>query len=150
MHRFRFRLERLLELRRYREREWELKLAAVTGRCLKIEQEIRSRQGEMIRNIGDRSWPKGFLDMNHLLSMELYRARLVREKEMLQEELEIKRAEQQRVQEGYLDASKHRKVLDKLRQRREAEYYGQQKKEDFKVQDDITTGSRARQKITGG
>ena len=150
MHRFRFRLERLLELRRYREREWELKLAAATGQCLMIEQEIKSRQKETLKKIRGRSWAKGYLDLNSLFSTEIYLTRLDREIRLFTEELEIKRTERKKVQNTYLDASKHRKVLEKLKARREREYYEEQKKEDFKVQDDITTGSMARRKVTGG
>ena len=150
MHRFRFRLEGLLKLRRYSEREWELKLAVVTGQCLRLEQEIKNRQEQILSNIRGRSWPEGQLDLNVLFTMEMYLARLDSEISLFEEELEIKRTERYEVQGKYLDASRHRKVLEKLKERRETEYYTEQKKEDFKVQDDITTGSATRQKITGG
>jgi len=40
MRRFQFRLERFLDLRRWKEREWEIALAKILGECLLLENRI--------------------------------------------------------------------------------------------------------------
>ena len=55
MQRFQFRLERLLDLRKYREREWELKLAEITGICLMIRRRIEEIHQEITRE-KERKW----------------------------------------------------------------------------------------------
>ena len=43
MKAFRFKLERILSLRKHREREWEIKLAEITGECVRLSREIEER-----------------------------------------------------------------------------------------------------------
>ena len=47
MRRFQFRLERFLELRRWKEREWELALAKMLGECLLLERRIAEIAAEV-------------------------------------------------------------------------------------------------------
>ena len=71
MRRFSFKLEKVLELRRYAEREWELKLAEVTSRVLGVEQEIaewaRRRVDARSLHVG-----AGTVDMRLMTSCEDY------------------------------------------------------------------------------
>ena len=57
--------------------------------------------------------------------------------------LEEKRKEMEKVRARYLEASKERKVLDKLKERRAQEYYDQQRDEEFKTVDDLNTSAAA-------
>jgi flagellar FliJ protein len=150
MRRFRFRLNRLLELRRYRETEWELKLASITGRCLLIRQKIQENGQDIVHTIRSRQVNVGLLDLNMLFAAELYISRMDQEIGSLGEELEIREKEREEIKNQYLEVSRDRKVLDKLREKREAGYYREQKKEEFKIADDITTGRAARENVTGG
>ena len=47
MRRFQFRLERFLELRRWKEREWEIALAKILGECLLLEKRIAEIAAEI-------------------------------------------------------------------------------------------------------
>ncbi len=150
MRRFRFRLDRLLELRRYREREWELKLATITGRCLLINQRIQQNRNNIVQTITDRQMSVGRLDLNLLFICELYMSRLDTEIGTLESELELREGERDEINQKYLEVSRARKVLEKLREKKEADYYREQKKEEFKIADDITTGRSARVNVMGG
>jgi flagellar FliJ protein len=143
-------LDRLLRLRRHRERDWEIKLASITGKCVLLSQEIESRHGHLNITIGARRLPLGALDTGMLYSRDLYMARLETEILELGKELQVREEEREETRQKYLEAATERKVLDKLKEKREAEYYGEQKKEDFKVADDITTGNATRRRIMGG
>ena len=146
MKRFRFRLERLLELRAYREREWQAKLAQVMGLCLKLARQIKDNRREAKRSFAE-DCPASVakeLDMQALQYREYYLRRLDQEHNFLETELEQRFKERNVVQEKFLDASKQRKVLDKLKERRQEEYYAEQKRELFKEQDEISVNQQAR------
>ena len=150
MRRFRYRLERLLELRRYREREWELKLAGITGRCLRIRSEIQSRHSIKGQTHQDWRIPAGPVDINRLFASERYLLRMDQEIKVLGQELVIREEERTEIQGRYLEVSKMRKVLDKLKERRQQEYYQEQKKEELKSADETYLGRASRRKLTGG
>jgi flagellar FliJ protein len=143
-------LDRLLELRRYREREWELKLATITGRCLLIDQRIQQNRHNIVQTIRGRQMSVGRLDLNSLFTCELYMSRMDQEIGSLERELELRETERDEVNQRYLEVSRDRKVLEKLRDKREADYYRDQKREEFKIADDITTGRSARVDVMGG
>ena len=146
MRTFRFRLDRLIEIRRYREREWELKLADATGRCILIRQKMGGKQAEAGRAIKSRFHQIGTMDTNFLATCELYLTRLDSEIDALEQDLALGEAKRQEVQQGYLDASRERKVMEKLRERRQDEYRQEQKKEEFRQLNEINTGSLFRRR----
>ncbi len=150
MKRFHFRLDRLLELRRYREREWELKLATITGRCLLINQKIQQNRHNIVQTIRGRHMSGGRLDLSSLYAAELYLSRLDHEIGTLETELELREKERDEINQKYLEVSRDRKVLEKLREKKESGYYREQKKEEFRTADDITTGRAARFNVMGG
>ncbi len=59
-----------------------------------------------------------------------------------------KRKEMEKVRARYLEASKERKVLDKLKDRRAKEYYDHQRDEEFKAVDDMNTAAAVRRGIS--
>lgn len=138
--RFRFRLERLIELRRYREREWEMKLAKVNGECLHIERKIAETQTREAESIALSGKEESILTFR--MALENYIKRLEYERADLRAELSEKRAELEDIMAKYLEAAKKRKVLEKLEQRKADDYYRAQKKEDIKLLNEISTRSR--------
>jgi flagellar FliJ protein len=143
LKRFRFRLERFLDLRRWKEREWEIALAKILGECLLLENRIT----EIGTEIG-ASRLAGFtdgarVDVQAMARRELYVLRLAQERERAQVRLVEKRKEMEKVRAKYLEASKERKVLDKLKERQSGEYYVRQRDEEFKTLDDLNTSSSA-------
>lgn len=146
MRRFRFRLEQLLTLRQHKEREWELKLARATGICLKIQRRIQEIDELISKTIEFLFKPDAISDYAYRISSELYMARLRNERKNRKEELAKREKEREEVQKIYLEHSKKRKVLEKLKEKQEEEYYSLMKKEEFKTMDDINNGVFTRKK----
>jgi len=144
VRRFQFRLERFLELRRWKEREWELALAKVQGECLLLENRIGQIGEEIgaVRLSGFAEGPR--IDVEWMARRDRFIQRLVLERERTREKLAERRTELAKVLASYLEASKERKVLDKLKERRAADYYDRQLDEEFRTMDDMNTAARAR------
>ena len=136
MKRFSFRLEKILEIRKYHEREWELKLAEITGTCMRIEGEIRNLLTER-----GKAFQKRHLslerDISYLLASELYMQRLEKSADLLARNLREKEKILEEIREQYREASKQRKILEKLREKRQKENYKKQHDEEIKAIDDI-------------
>ncbi len=144
MRRFQFRLERFLELRRWKEREWELKLARALGECLVIENRIREIGEEIGSSRLAQFSEGGRIDVEGMARRELYVQRLALERERAQVTLEEKRREMEKVRARYLEASRERKVLDKLKERQSGEYYDRMLDEEYKAVDDMNSSAAAR------
>ncbi len=147
MKRYSFRLERFLKLKRYVEREWEQRLAYISGICLEIENRIAYMGGEINRVMLEEN-PGGNteieeIDINELISREMYIYRLNSKISELQDELAKRREELQEVREKYLAASRERKVLEKLKEKKETEYYRLQKLDEIKTIDDLNNAKWA-------
>ena len=120
-----------------------MKLAEATGRCLKLRHDIDERERSIGRTILDRTQGAGLLDLTAYQAGEMYMQRLSREITNLEQELESQEGRRAEIQKGYLEASRRRKVLDKLKERREASYRREQKLEEFKSLDDINKSRAA-------
>ena len=142
MRRFRYRLERILEIRRYHERERELELSAATARCVRLKNKMAASEAGMSEQLRFRAPGTGVVDLAGLQTSELYRARLAEEYKAATWELVVRDKERQEAQARYLEASRDRKVLQRLRERREHEYYKRQRLEEFKDMDDLSQASR--------
>ena len=142
MKRFKFKLERILSLRKHVERQWENKLAEATGKCVAIERQININLQRKAQEITDRFARR--LSVQELIASHLFTTRLDIENEECEVELAERIREREVVQDGYLNASKERKVLDKLKERRAEENMRLQRSEDVKRIDDINMGRAAR------
>jgi flagellar FliJ protein len=147
MKRFKFSLEKILELRKYHERETEIDLGRAVGALTLIEKNIASVASETYRAWEERYSPE--YGINELLTRDLYITRLETTREKLLQE--AAKAEQ-KVEEKrgvYLEASRNRKVIDKIREKRETEYRRAMFVEETKELDDIANGAGARKRING-
>jgi flagellar FliJ protein len=149
VRRFLFRLQKLLDLRKHTERQWEIKLAEATGACALVEKRIAAIKDEMNAGRAERFKDAAQATYEYLFANELYIHRLMDELEVKKEELERKKKEREAVQKEYLAHSKKRKILDKLKEKKEAEYYKEQSREDFKVADEISASSFIRKNRSG-
>ena len=140
MKKFSFNLERLLRIREHVEREWEIKLGHAVSECVRIEQRIAACGTEIERVLLSR----GAIDNREadFLAMELYKRRMTDEIGRLKSELIGAEKVRDEVRQQFLEHSRNRKVLSKLREKREAEYYKEQQKIEFNVVDEINN-SRA-------
>ncbi len=144
MKRFQFRLESVLSLRKHVEREWELKLADITGKCLLLENAIRQCQRNILASLDERRAGEGALDLALFMQYELFMARMRQEIEEHKATLVIRQREREEIQKAYLEAAKKRKVLDKLKERRAAEYYTAVRREEFNVMDEVNNSALIR------
>ena len=144
MRRFQFRLERFLDLRRWKEREWEIRLAHATGKVVLLKSRIAEIGVEIGASYG-RSFTDGTaVDIHAMAGRELYVQRLAAERTRKEAELAVRLRELEEVRGRYLEAARDRKVLDKLKDRRAGEYYEHQRDEEYKAIDDLNTASSLR------
>ena len=81
MRRFQFRLERFLDLRRWKEREWEIRLAHATGKVILLKNRIAEIGAEIGASYG-RSFTSGAaVDVDAMAGRELYVQRLAAERD---------------------------------------------------------------------
>ncbi len=134
MKRFQFRLKKLLDIRRYEEREWEIKLAKVTGACINLKNRIENNYLESRRSLRERAV---ITDLEWQRALSRYQQRLEQECGSLEKELDHKVLARAGVENEYLAASRKRKALDKLEGKQEAAYFRQQKREEVKALDEM-------------
>lgn len=139
MKRFRFRLQRLLELRAHREREALIRLAEATGHCVRLARGIREAEEAGREALRLQRAGPGQVDIELLAYRERYRAWLQDRRRRLARELAERQKQRQEEQTRYLQASKERKVLDKLKERRAAEHRREARAEEFEAADDLSS-----------
>jgi len=141
MKKFRFNLERLLRIREHEEREWELKLGKAVSECIRLEADINGCRGEIDRVLLTR----GNIESREtdFLTMEMYKRRM--NDEIIHRSRELAEAEKYRdkIRESFIEYSKNRKVLSKLKEKREREYYKEQQKIEFNAADEINNSRAA-------
>ncbi len=115
MKRFRFKLESLLELRRWEEREKEIALGRIVGECVNLRRAIDDRTRQERETFLNRS---GQFDLELLSEIELFGSRMRTERRELSEVLRKKEIEREKAQKLFLEASSRRKVLDKLKEKK--------------------------------
>ena len=143
MRRFAFKLEQVLELRRYVEREWEIKLAQATSRIVEAQREI-SRWGSQRTSTAAIQTGAGQVDMETLRSREDYLTLIDQRVMELQNRMVTLEKERDSVREGYLEASRKRKALTKLKERREREYYKDALRDEGRTIDEIAGSQTVR------
>lgn len=141
MRKFSFNLERLLKIREHEEQESEIILGKAVTECVRIEREMQHRTNEIDRILKKRGNLDSCEDL--LFSMEMYKRRMNKDLKQFGKELEKAEAERDKVRENYLEVSKRRKVLSKLKEKREAEYYKQQIKIEHDLLDEMNNGRAA-------
>ena len=141
MKKFVFSLERLLKLREHEEHEWEIKLGQKVSECVRIQHEIQHRKDELDRVLRTRGRVDGREDA--VMAMELYKRRMRSELLELGDELTLAESKRDEVRGEFLEASRKRKVLTKLKEKREAEYYKQQIKIEHDLIDEINNARAA-------
>jgi flagellar protein FliJ len=135
VRRFRFNLEKLLELRLFHERKAEMALAEKAGICAALDGKLRDVASSRART-RDEMFSPGRMLADYRAS-ELYVIRLDRERDRLVEELARAELEREAARAVYLEKHKAREAIDKLKERRSAEYYRLELREETKANDDM-------------
>jgi flagellar FliJ protein len=137
MRRFNFNLQRILDLREHREQEAKIELGKAISALTLIEQRIEAVTLERARAMMDRYSHS----MAEFRSYDNYIRRLEQTTEKLQKEAALAELEVNEKRDLFIEASRDRKVLDKVRERRRREYRKELFAEEIKELDD--TGSRS-------
>jgi flagellar FliJ protein len=134
MKKFSFKLEQVLDLRKYREQETQIELGRAIGILTEIEMRITSVAEERFRT-GNQFAGDGATIRTYML----YINRLDLEKEQLL--IDAAQAEQkvEEAREIYLEASRERKVLDELKSKQAANYRKFILTEETKTLDDLSS-----------
>lgn len=151
MKRFSFGLEKILELREYRERIAKATMAEKAGKCTILEMHLEENANKSI-TAGRERFRKGGNTSDYLAG-EHYAVRLVMERERLMKTLAMAEVEREQARLSYIEASKSKELITKLKEREEAEYYKAAAREETKTMDDIAAMARAHGPavaITGG
>ncbi|MCL2833472.1 MAG: flagellar export protein FliJ [Treponema sp.] len=117
MKKFSFNLEKVLSLRKFREQETEIELGKAIGVLSEIERNIRTVAEERIRS-GDMFAGNGAMIRSYMM----YTTRLDMQKEHLLAEAARAELVVESCRSRYIEASRDRKVLDKLKDKQAAAY----------------------------
>jgi flagellar protein FliJ len=135
VRRFRFKMEKLLELRGFYERKAELVLAEKAGNCALLDAKLRETAERRVRT-GREMFSAGRI-LADFRAAELYIVRLDRDRDRLTEELARAELEREAARGEYIEKHKSREVLEKIKERRQADYYRLARREETKALDDI-------------
>jgi flagellar export protein FliJ len=135
MRRFRFNLEKLLELRVVYERRAEMELAEKAGRCAVLDAGLRENAESRLRTGREMFAPGRVID--DFRAAELYIVRLDRDRERLLEELAQAELERERARAVYVEKHKAAEAMRKIKERRQVEYYRLAEREETKALDDL-------------
>ena len=140
MKAFSFGLEKVLNLRKFNEDEAKIELGRAIGVLADLESRLLAVGHERVRAAAAQ-----FASGNTGAMMQQYMFYIIRLdelKEQLLHEITIAEMKVEEAREAFLEASKDRKVLDKLKEKRQKEYHKVVLTEETKILDDIGTGAR--------
>jgi flagellar export protein FliJ len=140
--RFSFRLERVLELRRYDETLAEARLGEKSAVCSRLGLSLEANARATLEAARERFRPGGNA-ADHRAG-ELYSVRLSQERERLMKALAAAEAERETARAAYVEASKAKEIVAKLREREEGAYYKTVSREETKTMDDLAAGAHIR------
>jgi flagellar FliJ protein len=143
---FRFSLEKVLDLRKFREGEREIELGRAIGALTTIEHQITALAAERLRAAEARVFHGGGAE---IFSLDLYIQRLDQTRDKLFEAAAQAELRVEEARAAYLEASRDRKILDKLKEKREGEYRKALFAGEIKTLDDISGGAAARKQAGG-
>ena len=143
---FTFKLEKILNLRKFREDEAKIELGRATGVLAELERNIHVLGQERVKAAAAQFSPGNSAAM--IQQYMFYLLRLDNTKEELLKEAALAELKVEKAREAFLEASRERKVLDKLKEKREKEYRKMKLSEESKALDDISSGASARIGLT--
>jgi len=139
---FVFNLEKVLGLRKYREEETKIELGKAISFLADLENRIKILGQERVRAAEAQFNPEN--SAAQIQQYMFYLLRLDNTKEQLLEEAALAELKVEEAREVFLEASRERKVLDKLKEKRQKEYRKQMFAEETKILDDISGSAPAR------
>lgn len=134
MKRFQFSLQKLLNLREFREKQAEIELGKANAARDAVQLDLESVEQKRVTAAFERG---GSASVQDLLAIERYIARLDAKKEKLIEDLAACELVVERARGVYLEATKDRQIISKLREKKEATWRRKYLSDEAAVLDDI-------------
>jgi len=145
VRRFQFKLQGVLTVREYTLEQAKARLAEKSGACAILELRLEENAGLTLDAARTRFRKGG--STSDFQAGERYARRLEQERERLMKALAMAEAERERARAAYVEASKAKELIQKLKERSEAEYYKTARLEEFKALDDMAAMARARASV---
>lgn len=136
---FRFSLQKVLELREWEEKQAENALAAKTGECTRCElaiQDLYRRRHDTFLTRGS-----GGLDLTVLAVHDAFRLRLGKEIDTQEKTLARLTVEREDLLKAYLEARKRRDVVTKLREKQALAFKQAEARRETLRLDDLNTAA---------
>jgi len=133
MKRFKFNLEKVLDLRKIKEEECKIALGAAIGALNIIENKIKETVLKHHNAARER-----FTNSGDMASWDIYILRLEQEAVKLTEQAAKAQIAVDQKRELYLEASKNLKAIEKLKEKRKTEYRSEMLISQMNEVDDIT------------
>lgn len=137
MKRFSWPLDRLLNLRSFREKEAEIELGRAVAERDRLQFELDSVARRRVEATRSRTQN---LSVNELLSIEHYVRRLDGERDRLFESIAKAELEVDLRRKKYIEASRDRNVLSRLREKKEADWRRKYLADEAAILDDVASG----------
>lgn len=144
MKKFSFELQTVLDLRENIEKQWEARLAEAVSQCDLVKSRMNTLKDKILISRG------GEHRVGDLFQIDLYEARLKWQIEQEEKVLKEKEAFRDEVQKEYIKHSANRKVLEKIKEKKEKAYRKMKLKDEIQFIDELNNTSRLRGKIIGG
>lgn len=135
MKRFEFSLQKVLDLREFEENQAKNELGKAIAESDRIKAELEYIALKRVENNKARAETD---DMNEMMAIERFIVRLDLRKEELLEELAKAELVIEQKRKLFAEAMKNRKVVTKLKEKKEAEYKAEMLKAEEAAIDDIT------------
>ena len=132
---FTFKLEKILDLRKYHEDETKIELGRAIGVLAELESRFSALAGERARAAAAQFSPGN--NAAQIQQYMFYLLRLDTAKEQLLNDITLAEMKVEEAREAFIEASRERKVLDKLKEKRGKEYRKEMLAEETKTLDDI-------------
>ncbi|MCL2069993.1 MAG: flagellar export protein FliJ [Treponema sp.] len=137
MKAFSFGLQKVLNLRKYYEDEAKIELGRAVGVLSEIEARIRQVAVERARAAEAQFSPKNNAAI--IQQYMYYLLRLDSTREQLLEDAALAEIKVEEARELFMEASRERKIFDKLKEKRQKEYRKNMFNEETKILDDISS-----------
>jgi len=145
MKRFRFNLERVLTLRKYIEKNREIELGTIISKCNVIQNRIKLLEQNRTSSFRNFKLQNGGID--YLQTLERYFNKLEADRMEFSSELASLNVEKEKAQKEYLEASRRRKTIEKVKEKKEQNYNREQLIAESKELDDIGTQFAVRNQL---
>lgn len=128
MRRFRFRLQSILDLRRYEEDQRRLELGGITARCESLRGQIAETNRLRREALTTRPYGVSGADITWRIAQAEYADGLVHRRERLETELDAYEKKRAEAADRYRIAKRNADILARLRDRREEHHNAEEKR----------------------